>query len=532
MIPHQHRHHIRILSRTITQINTNIRNTPLLNSASTLSFSTFGNNNGNNRNPPYPPNMMRSPSMGPPSSTGPNTRGPPGSVPPGRTGPPGTPATPPKPMGIIGAEEIKRKQAAEAKAASNSNPSTSTPSSSKSSSVSSGSAAPLKPEELIVDVNASNFAQVVLQSPVAVILDCWADWCQPCKQLTPRLEAVVKAARGAVRLAKLNVDEQPAIAQQLQVRSLPTVFGIVGGRSVDAFQGMVPDDRLRAFMEKLISAAESSGMVPNAAGAPSNPIEEAEDMIANSHTQLDNGSFEEALRTIPEILTTLQAVEQKFISEAAKKDASSSSSAPSSSSSETSSSTTTKKKVIAPNPVPQPIQDLTARALAALVRAYVVSAQAAGSNVMKGQGTSNDSIALYEKAKGYATLLKEKYRGSASIPEVQRALSAADLASGAATAISQLAPLLDEVKVKPNDISLKLKLAEAQLGLGQNEQALETAYDILQGINNKTITLSPDQITPTRDQTRTFIVKIFDTLGATHPLVIQGRKKLSKLLFR
>ena len=80
-----------------------------------------------------------------------------------------------------------------------------------------------------------------------VVLDFYADWCQPCKQLTPKLQKLVEGAQGAVRLAKINVDALPELATALQVASLPTVMLLHGGKLVDSFQGVVPDASLKAL---------------------------------------------------------------------------------------------------------------------------------------------------------------------------------------------------------------------------------------------------------------------------------------------
>ena len=113
------------------------------------------------------------------------------------------------------------------------------------------------PADLIKDGSDAGFmADVVEASKIQpVIVDFWAEWCGPCRQLTPALEKAVRAAQGAVKLVKIDIDKNPAYAQQLRVQSIPTVYAFVDGKPVDGFQGAVPDSQLKAFIDKLAGGA-------------------------------------------------------------------------------------------------------------------------------------------------------------------------------------------------------------------------------------------------------------------------------------
>ena len=106
----------------------------------------------------------------------------------------------------------------------------------------------------IKDATLASFAADVLDASMAVpvIVDFWAPWCGPCKQLGPALERLVNEAKGAVRLVKVNIDENPEIAQQLRIQSIPTVYAFKNGQPVDGFMGAVPDSQLSQFVQGLI----------------------------------------------------------------------------------------------------------------------------------------------------------------------------------------------------------------------------------------------------------------------------------------
>src|SRR3569623_1092698 len=109
----------------------------------------------------------------------------------------------------------------------------------------------------IKDSGLATFAADVLEDSrsVLVIVDFWAPWCGPCKTLGPSLEAAVEAADGAVKLVKINIDENPEIAQQLRIQSIPTVYAFKNGQPVDGFMGAIPDSQIKSFVAALAGGA-------------------------------------------------------------------------------------------------------------------------------------------------------------------------------------------------------------------------------------------------------------------------------------
>src|SRR6187549_3017864 len=109
------------------------------------------------------------------------------------------------------------------------------------------------PEGLIKETTTQGFMKDVIEESKRqpVLIDFWAPWCGPCKQLTPILEKVVKAAKGKVKLVKMNIDDHPAIPGQMGIQSIPAVIAFVNGQPADGFIGALPENQVTAFLERL-----------------------------------------------------------------------------------------------------------------------------------------------------------------------------------------------------------------------------------------------------------------------------------------
>ncbi|MEM1102044.1 MAG: thioredoxin [Pseudomonadota bacterium] len=146
--------------------------------------------------------------------------------------------------------------------------------------------------DLIKDGTEATFMADVVEASqeVPVIVDFWATWCGPCKTLTPALEAAVTKAKGAVKLVKVDVDQNQAIAAQLRIQSIPTVYAFYKGQPIDGFQGALPPSEVDAFIEKVAQAAGGS-----ADGGLSDAVAAAEEM-------LEEGAAVDAAQTFAAIL--------------------------------------------------------------------------------------------------------------------------------------------------------------------------------------------------------------------------------------
>ncbi|MDH3230435.1 MAG: thioredoxin [Alphaproteobacteria bacterium] len=152
---------------------------------------------------------------------------------------------------------------------------------------------PVDAESLVSETTDADFVEDVIEASksIPIVVDFWAPWCGPCKQLTPVLEKVVKAAAGKVRLVKVDTDQNPAVAQQLSIQSIPAVFGFAGGRPVDGFMGALPESQVKAFVDKLVKASGGE--------AGPSPVEQALEQAA---TALDGGDSATAAAIYQQVL--------------------------------------------------------------------------------------------------------------------------------------------------------------------------------------------------------------------------------------
>ena len=291
--------------------------------------------------------------------------------------------------------------------------------------------------DLIKDGSEATFmADVVEMSQTTpVIVDFWAPWCGPCKTLGPLLEEAVKAAKGAVKMVKINVDEAQMIASQLRIQSIPTVYAFWQGQPVDGFQGAVPGSEITAFVDRVIQAAGGE--------APSDSLNDA---VAAAEEMLAEGAAVDAAQTFAAILGE------------------------------------------EPN---------HAGAYGGLVRAHI-----AMDDLEQAEAILNGAPAEISES-----------------PELEAAHAQLQLAKQAADA-GPVAELRAAVEANPDDMQARFDLAQALHASGDAEAAVDALLDLFR-----------------RDRewnegaAKTQLFTIFDALKPNDPIVLNGRRRLSSMIF-
>lgn len=291
-------------------------------------------------------------------------------------------------------------------------------------------------DDLIQDVSEANFMEAVVDASqtTPVIVDFWAPWCGPCKTLGPALEAAILEAKGAVKMAKVNVDENQMIAGQMRVQSIPTVYAFYQGQPIDGFQGALPGSEIKAFVERVIEAAGGS-----VDGGLDDAIEAAEQM-------LNEGAAADAVETFAAILGE---------------------------------------------------DSMSAPAYSGLARAY---------------------MAIEDLDQAEAVLNGVPVEISQA-PEIDAAHAQLALARQAADA-GPLGELLAAVEANENDHQARFDYAQALHAAGQVDEAVDQLLQLFR-----------------RDRewndgaAKTQLFTIFDALKANDPIVLNGRRRLSSMIF-
>ena len=173
-----------------------------------------------------------------------------------------------------------------------------------------GGAGPQTAPDLIKETTTQTFVKDVIEESKRqpVLIDFWAPWCGPCRQLTPMLEKAVKNAKGKVKLVKMNIDEHPAIPGQMGIQSIPAVIAFVGGQPADGFMGAVPESQVNAFIEKLTQGVPAAGE-PNIAEV----LKEADAVLAEGDAATAAQIYAEVLAIDPTNIAALAGLAKCYV---------------------------------------------------------------------------------------------------------------------------------------------------------------------------------------------------------------------------
>ncbi|MFG7944168.1 MULTISPECIES: tetratricopeptide repeat protein [Streptomyces] len=165
---------------------------------------------------------------------------------------------------------------------------------------------PAAPQSLVIDVDEAGFEADVLQrsAEVPVVIDFWAEWCEPCKQLSPVLERITREYAGRLLLAKIDVDKNQMLMQQFGVQGIPAVFAVVAGQALPLFQGAAPEQQIRATLDQLVQVAEQRFGITGLQGVPEEGAEETaaepeapeDPVLAAAQQALDSGDLPGAIQ--------------------------------------------------------------------------------------------------------------------------------------------------------------------------------------------------------------------------------------------
>lgn len=302
-----------------------------------------------------------------------------------------------------------------------------------------GAAPQAVPADLIKDSDQTKFAKDVIEASrtVPVIVDFWAPWCGPCKTLQPMIEKVVKEAKGAVKLVKIDIDKNQMLAQQLRIQSIPAVYAFFGGRPVDGFMGAVPESQVKAFVDKLIQA---SGGAAGGAGS------ELAELLEHAKTAVAQNDMETAAQIYSEILG---------------------------------------------------VDSANVPALAGLARYHMNAGDFEQATTLLGQ-------------------VPAKEQNHAEVVAVKAALDLAEKAKEAGP--------VDDLKAKaaadPKDFQSRLDLAMAYWAGDRKQEAIDELLAMIKADRAWNEAAA-----------RTQLLKFFEALGFSDPLSVDGRKRLSTILF-
>jgi len=171
-------------------------------------------------------------------------------------------------------------------------------------------AAPTAQSQTIKDISTAEFGAEVIQgsTQVPVLVDFWAPWCEPCKQLAPALEAAVAATNGKIRLVKMDIDKHPEVAGQMGIQSIPAVVAFVDGKPADAFMGVKTEGEIRDFIVKIAGASDGEGQIEAM-------LEEAEKLSAEGDFQTAGQIFANILSVDPENIKAISGLGHVYLSE-------------------------------------------------------------------------------------------------------------------------------------------------------------------------------------------------------------------------